>query len=83
MECSGVFRFSFSSPKKAVEAKNSLGGSGPKNGRSKTKVSVEGPVLVVEITSTDSVALRAAANGCLRNMKIIEDVGKVKVNAND
>ncbi len=74
MECSCVLKFSFSSATEAKEARDALGLEGPKNGRSKTICSVVGNKLVVEITSADSVSLRAAANGCLRNMKIIEDV---------
>ena|GEM_PF-894794 len=74
MECSCVLKFSFSSAQKAKEANVALGIEGPKNGRSKTISHVVGNKLVVKITSTDSVSLRAAANGCLRNMKIIENV---------
>jgi len=77
MECSCLLKFSFSSAQKAKEACEALGIEGPKNGRSKTICSVVGNELVVEITSADSVSLRAAANGCLRNMKIIESIDGV------
>ena len=75
MECEGNLRFSFPSAKKALEAKKALGKGGPKTGRSKVKVSVKGKELVVEISATDSVALRAAVNTHLRHMKVIEELG--------
>jgi tRNA threonylcarbamoyladenosine modification (KEOPS) complex Pcc1 subunit len=75
MECEGTFRFSFPSAKKALEAKKALGNGGPETRRSKTRVSVKGKELVVEISATDSVALRAAANSCLRHLKVIEEIG--------
>ncbi len=77
MECSGSLRFSFPSAKKAREAREAMRSEGHRNGRSVVKISVKGKELVVEISSTDSVALRAAMNGCLRNMKIIENIGGV------
>lgn len=75
MECVGKLRFSFSSAKKALEAKKALGKGGPKTERSKVKVSVKGKELVVEISATDTVALRAAMNTYLRHMKVIEELG--------
>ena len=75
MECEGKLRFSFSSAKNALEAKKALGKGGPKTERSNVKVSVKGKELVVEISATDSVALRAAVNTHLRHMKVIEELG--------
>ncbi len=75
MECVGKLRFSFPSAKKALEAKKALGKGGPKTERSKVNVSVKGKQLVVEISATDTVALRAAMNTYLRHMKVIEELG--------
>ncbi|MBD3398641.1 hypothetical protein GF412_05375 [Candidatus Micrarchaeota archaeon] len=75
MECEGKLRFSFPSARKALEAKKALGKGGPETGRSEVKVSVDGKELVVEISATDTVALRAAANSCLRHVKVIEELG--------
>lgn len=75
MECEGNLRFSFPSAKKALDAKKALGKGGPKTERSKTRVSVRGKELAVEISASDPVALRAAANSCLRHLKVIEELG--------
>ena len=77
MECSGSLRFSFPSAKKAAEAKVALGKVGPESGRSSVKVSVKGKELAVEVSASDSVALRAAMNAALRHMKVIEDLSGV------
>ena len=77
MECSGTFRFSFSSAKEAREAKIALGNEGPKNKRSLSNVMVKGKELVVEISAIDPVALRAAMNSCLRNITIINKISGV------
>ncbi len=75
MECEGNLSFSFPSAKKALEAKKALGKGGPQTERSKVKVSVKGKELAVEISATDSVALRAAVNTYLRHLKVIEELG--------
>ena len=77
--CSCELRFLFSSAKEAREAKAALGKRGPESTRSSAKALAKGKELVVGISATDPVALRAAVNSCLRGIKIIDDV-KVSLN---
>ena len=77
MKCSCSLRFSFPSALEAQEALDSIGAGGPKRERFSVGLAVKGRALVVEISATDSVALRAAVNSCLRNIKIIENISGV------
>ena len=46
-------------------------------GRSSTKISGGGSTLALDIEAQDVVALRAAANACLRALQVFESVDKV------
>lgn len=66
----------FPEGKAAESAAAAMSHEGGVGTRSATKVAVDGASLRVEIEAEDVVALRAAANACLRALQAFESVEK-------
>ena len=77
MESSCRIEVRFPDRKSLDAAAAALSHEGDVGGRSSTKMAKNGNTLTLEIEAQDVVALRAAANACLRALQVFESVDKI------